>query len=317
MKKILLGIAALGLVGAVAGSATVAFYNDVERSTGNTFTAGGVELRVDSVSHYNSMICVDVGDTSPLYEWQPESGFSPLPGHFPEAGTECDGTWAETDLVEGVHTFFNFLDLKPGDEGEDTISLHVYDNPAWGQFLVEPVIDRDNTCTDPEQEAEGDGICQDPDGDGEIDNYLRFDGWVDQGAISGFQCGAQGPDNAQCTEDPTEGDNIYQDTEGPKFWDNELIGDLGPFDLAPVFATAYSLENCSSLGEIDGDTNYGECHGYAEDGRMVASVTYYFGLAWGLDLQETGNDAQTDTYSADLTFRVEQHRNNPNPFQPI
>ena len=64
----------------------------------------------------------------------------------------------------------------------------------------------------------------------------------------------------------------------------------------------------------DGYTNYDSCHGLAEDGRMVESTTYYFGLAWELPLNETLNDAQTDQYSADMTFQVEQHRNNPNPF---
>jgi len=63
-----------------------------------------------------------------------------------------------------------------------------------------------------------------------------------------------------------------------------------------------------------GHNDYGLCHGLARDGRMVGSTTYYFGLAWNLDLDGTGNEVQTDEYTADLTFRVEQHRNNPNPF---
>lgn len=305
----MLSLIGLGVVAALVGGATVAFYGDVERSTGNTFTAGGVELHVDSVSHYNNMVCTEVDENT--YQWQPEAGFDPSSDHFPQAGTDCDGTWGETDLVDGVHKFFNFLDLKPGDQGEDTISLHVYDNPAWGQFLVENVVDQDVTCTDPEQQAE-DGACAD-DADGEIDNYLTFTAWLDQGAIPGFQCGAQGPDNAQCDTDPTEGDNIFQDTE-VVFWDGVKAGDLGPFDLAPLLSSAYDSYGCADDGAVDGNTDYDVCHGYAADGRMVPSVTYYFGLAWDLPLDETGNDAQTDTYQADMVFRVEQHRNNPNPF---
>jgi len=309
MKKILLSLAALGVVGAVVGGATVAFYGDVETSTGNTFTAGGIDLKVDSVSHYNGMICTSEG-------WQPEGDTQVGPEHFPQPGAECDGTWAETDLQDGVQKYFNFLDLKPGDWGEDTISLHVYNNDAWGQFEIASTTDRDNTCTEPEQTAENNG-CVEPDGDGEIDNYLRFTGWVDQGSIPGFQCGSPDLGDAQC-EDPTEGDNIYQDdVEGPKFWDGTLIGDLGPFDLSEVLSAAYVVMDCENLGgAVDGHNEYGPCQGFAQDGRMVESTTYYFGLAWDLDLQETGNDAMTDTFGADMIFRVEQHRNNPNPFGP-
>jgi len=303
MKKILLSVATLVAAGAIVAGATGAFYGDVERSTGNTFTAGSIELLVDSTSHYDGMICTEVDDD--VYVWVEEGdGTSTYPELLGEA---CDGTWAETDLEGGVHKFFNFLDLKPGDYGEDTISLHVYDNDAWGQFVISSVVDIDNGCTDPEQEAEA-GACENPD-DGEIDDNLRFTGWIDQGLIPGFQ---NGGDNPQY--DPAEGDNEYQIEEGPKFWDNTLIGDLGPFNLSDVFELAY-LEWCTDPSfSPDGHNDYDYCHGFAEDGRMVASTTYYFGLAWDLDLDATGNEVQTDSYVADMIFQVEQHRNNPTPF---
>lgn len=310
MKKILLSVATIAFVGAAVAGFTGAFYKDVETSRGNTFEAGGLELLVDSESHYNSMVCTDMGDSVlPRYQWQPE--VTGVVVDYPVQGSECNGTWSETDLEEGVHKFFYFTDLKPGDEGEDTISLHVYDNDAWGQFIIDGVIDRDNTCTGPEIRVENETgtICVDPDGDGEIDNYLVFNGWLDQGEIPGFQNGGDDP-NA----DPTEGDNIHQDYEGPYFWENELISDLGPFDLAEVFSAAYEAY-CVGTGNPNGNNDYDVCHGFAEDGRMVKSTTYYFGLAWDFPLS-TDNDAQTDEYTADMTFQVEQHRNNPTPFQP-
>jgi hypothetical protein len=49
------------------------------------------------------------------------------------------------------------------------------------------------------------------------------------------------------------------------------------------------------------------------DGHMTASITYYFGIGWELP-DEVGNEAQTDIFSADMTFEVEQYRNNPTPF---
>jgi len=312
-RNLTLGLFALGTVGLIVGGATTAFYNDVERSTGNTFTTGGVNLRVDSTSHYNNMICTDMGSSAdPRYQWQSESGFTPTPDHYPVVGTACDGTWSETDLEDGVHKFFNFNDLKPGDFGEDTISLHVYDNPAWGRFLLENIIDSDNTCTSPEQSAES-GNCVENTGDGEIDNYLTFALWLDQGSIPGFQCGdlSASSNGAKCDTDPTEGDNIRQDTE-PVVNNKVLVSQLnaGSLELAPALSSVYQAFSCDVS---DGNTDYGVCHGLAEDGRMVPSVTYYFGVAWNLPLS-TGNDAQTDTFGADMIFQVEQHRNNPTPF---
>ena len=312
MKKILLSVATIAFAGAAVVGLSGAFYKDVETSTGNTFTAGGLELLVDSESHYNGMVCTDMGDVvDPRYQWQEPAGTEPA--DFPVKGSECNGTWSETDL-EDIHKFFYFTDLKPGDSGEDTISLHVYDNDAWGQFVIDGVIDRDNTCTGPEIRVEGEGVCVDPDGDGEIDNYLVFNGWLDQGETPGFQNGEDVPGSTPT--DPTEGDNIYQDYEGPYFWENTLIGDLGPFDLADVFSKAYLAYCVDDAYDSNGDNDYDVCHGFAEDGRMVKSTTYYFGLAWDFPLS-TGNDAQTDEYTADMTFKVEQHRNNPTPFQPI
>lgn len=301
----------IAIVAIIAVGATGAFYGDTETSTGNTFTAGAIDLRVDNVSHYNRMVCKASGTNgTTVYTWQPEVGFEPTPEHFPRTGDSCNGTWKETDLEGGVHTFFNFLDLKPGDEGEDTISLHVFNNDAWGQLVLDGIIDKDNSCTEPEQDME-EGNCDDEEEDnGEIDKYLAFTGWLDQGLTPGFQCGTV-PNNAMCSADPAEGDNEYQDEEGPKFWDETLIGNLGPFDLSQVLGAAYQIKRCE---DPDGNTNYEGCHGLAADGRMVKSTTYYFGLAWELPLDETENDAQTDQYSADMTFNVEQHRNNPNPF---
>jgi len=314
MKKILLSIATIVLVGSAVAGFTGAFYGDTERSTGNTFTAGSIELKVDSESHYNNMICTEQG-------WQPD-GTGETAG-FPEQGSPCDGTWEETDLEDGVQKYFNFSDLKPGDEGEVTISLHVYDNDAWGQFEFIPTRDADNTCTEPETTAENaennNTICSDPDGDGEIDENLYWTAWLDQGGIPGFQCGdprLNGTGGAGCERDPLEGDNIRNEEslfEFPLIWDNTLIGETGPFDLREVLSAAWALYGCE--GESgDGHNDYGSCHGLARDGRMVGSTTYYFGLQWDFPL-ETGNEIQTDSYITDMIFRVEQMRNNPNPFQ--
>jgi len=48
MKKILLSIATLGVAGAVVIGGTTAIFSDSEVSTGNTFTAGAIDLQIDN-----------------------------------------------------------------------------------------------------------------------------------------------------------------------------------------------------------------------------------------------------------------------------
>ena len=58
MKKILLSLGTIALVAAAAIGITTALFNDVETSTGNIFTAGSIDLKVDhSGAYYNGLFC--------------------------------------------------------------------------------------------------------------------------------------------------------------------------------------------------------------------------------------------------------------------
>lgn len=222
--------------------------------------------------------------------------------------------WSETDLKNGVHKFFSFKDIKPGDRGENTISLHVYNNDAWGGFTVKRVAnsDKDNSCTEPELGAEP--ACV-PSGEGELDDKMTGKVCLDQGATPGFQnVGPTGqPIDADENlggiqkPDPTEGDNICQDGEPVLGTQNGGFFDVF-YDLSSVLANAYSAAQCQVA---NGANNYGRCHGLAQDGRMVGSTTYYFAWEWMLP-PEVGNEVQTDSIDGDVVFNVVQHRNNPN-----
>lgn len=333
MKKILLSLSVVAAVAVVVVGATTAFFSDTETSTDNTFTAGAIDLKVDSTSHYNNMVCVGIPGQS---TWQPEPGFTPMPvpvDHYPQPGMACDGTWTETDLGL-THKFFNLRDVKPGDNGEDTISLHVYSNDSWGRFVISGVQDLDNTCTEPETEVgaaldpecdvENPGDTPSPDINGELAESISFYAWLDQGAIPGFQnVLANGTPNTGHI-DSTEGDNIQQcDREGtqPNGHCNEptviapgTVDEPGEIhNIWPALAAVYD-EYCDDNDDNDptGANGYGPCQGIAEDGRLVGSTTYYFGLAWNIPTT-VGNEAQTDSLSADLSFQAVQQRNNPVP----
>ena len=124
-----------------------AFFSDTETSRDNTFAAGELDLKIDNTSYYNGVL------------WP-------------------DTTWS---FDEDMKLFFNFMDLKPGDYGEDTISLHVQ-NDAYVCMSITKTADDDVTCTEPERSD--DPTCSEPNDDlfdGELGGLLQFIFWADDG----------------------------------------------------------------------------------------------------------------------------------------
>ncbi len=290
MKAIVTSLGMIVFVAAIVASGTGAFFNDTETSTGNVFTAGAIDLTVDSEAHYNGSIClpnlVTTGDLTD-YTWQGGVGYP--------VGLPCTGTWAAKDL--GAETFFNFNDVKPGDEGENTISLHITSNPAWACVDVDIVTNDDMSSNEPEL-ATGDATNTPDTMDGELAQNIKFASWLDQGVTPGWQ-GKEGTEGG----DDGEGDNVWQgDPAEPLLFSNKT----GP---------ASDVLGGKSYALADATTGFGP---------MTPNVTNYIGLAWcagtqvvdsGTDLitcdgSTLGNVVQTDSMEASIGFRVEQARNN-------
>lgn len=221
---ILASVIAIALVAAGVGMGTMAFFSDTETSTGNTFTAGKIDLVLDM--------------------------------------------WDGEKYVEynGVNMqVFDVEDLKPGDSGEVTISLHVYDNDAWiwADFSY---VEYENDRNEPEALVDGT-----PD-DGELAENMDILIWWDYGLIAGWQ---------GRTEDPKEGDNLYDPGE-PIFYEG-LQSDM------PV--------------------------GYHGPFVIVGCETVYMGILWSVD-SGVGNIIQSDSLVSAVTFYVEQLKNNPSPVGP-
>ncbi len=287
MKGIITSLGMIVFAGAVVAGGTGAFFSDTETSTANVFTAGAIDLKVDSQQHYNGNVCVlnkETGEEVPLYVWE---GKSP----YPKAGTACDGTWTETDLGL-THQFFDFDDVKPGDEGENTISLHVINNDAWMCADVKITENSDQTCVDPENDATGENdacVVEGANGtNGDLAQNLWFVAWNDNGVDA----------NNTPISGAVAGDNIHQ------------AGEVLLFEEGP----ASNVLNGGTLTIADSGTNT----------PIPGGSTQYIGLAWcaGTMTADTnsgtptcsggtmGNEAQTDSMKADITFRVEQSRNN-------
>jgi len=241
-KEILLSILAISTVVALVSGATYAYLNDTETSTGNTFTAGTLDLQID---------------------FQCER-----PG--------CDFSLRD---LEG-QAFFTECDIKPGDSKEVTISWHVYENNAWARLRLADIVEYENGCLEPEKEV--DGTCGTPGkGEGELDDYLTFTAWMDEGTYPGWQC----PDgnNGPCPADLQEGDNILNGVE------KIIVKDI-------------SVNQIISQG------------GIKLPGELEGSTTYYLGLKWSVP-SATGNIIQGDSLTGKIIMEVVQSKNNPLPWQ--
>src|SRR3989304_6136500 len=128
MKRSLLSLLVIGVVATAALGLSRSFFSDTETSSANTFEAGAIDLKIDNTSYLNRVL--NQGTT-----WTLDN----LPGHL----------------------FFNFNDLKPDDEGEDTISIHVNNNDAWVCMEMKLTSNIDNGCTEPET-TDGDPQCPSP-----------------------------------------------------------------------------------------------------------------------------------------------------------
>lgn len=67
MRKILVSLSIIGVVAAIAIGGTIAYFSDVETSTGNTITAGTIDLAVNSQNPFDSAV-VAIYDVKPSEE---------------------------------------------------------------------------------------------------------------------------------------------------------------------------------------------------------------------------------------------------------
>ena len=259
MNRIVLGIVILTFViSATAVGGTAAFFSDIESSEGNVFTAGAIDLRIDNESYYN-------GDISDTTTWVRPADLDDLEGPGPN----------------GTYLFFNFLDLKPGDEGEDTISIHVDTNEAYACMEMSLNEKLENGIIDPEAK-QGD-VSENL---GELQFGINFMWWLD------------------------DGDNVFETHEVPIITSslNNLDGfvvslsdtsDASLLDEPLDPGTTYYLAKAWCFGEltlnpVDQNEGASPLHdpGVLCDGSLVENI------------------AQTDSVGVTLAFSAVQARHN-------
>lgn len=266
MKRILFSFPIIAAVAFLAFGASRAFFSDTEKSLGNTLQAGAIDLKIDNTSYYNG-------------------------------ATSSATSWVLKDLTPN-DLFFNFTDIKPGDLGEDTVSLHVDTNDAWVCANIDITKNDDVSSTEPElldgdtQENTGDNF------DGELAQNLNFVFWSDDGdnvLESGEEVLTQGPASSIFGEVTwTIADSLTNNTL------NGVSGEPLAGNTTYYIGKAWCFGNLTLTplvqdGVGDARTPIGpEGPGLSCNGSLLNNIT------------------QSDLLMGDISFSAVQSRNNPN-----
>lgn len=283
MKKILISLSIVAAVAAVVVGATTSFFSDTETSTGNTFTAGAIDLGVDNTSYYNGVL-----NTGTSWGLDFDIDNTEFPGDNPLTLNVVENGYS----LPIVRQFFNFSDLKPGDWGEDTISLHVNNNDSWLCADVTLTKNDDVSSTEPELEVAGETQNTDSIFDGELASHLRFTWWAD------------------------DGDNVLENNEHA-IHSNVPLG-TGSVALADSLTNIWDDEDNALPGGSTRFIGKAWCFGNGN----VGSYPPQFPTGGDdntdptvrpviCDGSQESNITQTDSVMADIGFRAVQSRNNP------
>ena len=240
MKSARIGVRA-AIATLVAVVAISALLLNTQISSGYTFATGdGFNLKIDSHALYNGILV-------------PAS------------------TWALKNLVPGVDKFFNLNDVKPGDHGEATISLHVNKN-AWVCLDFKNLQSHDNGVNEPESHEDANGATS-----GELADGLEFFAWRD------------------------DGDDVFELGEKPIFGTTTQSASIILKDKTYAIAD-YKTGNPLTASS----TRYigiSWCAGDLSVNVATASVS--------CDGTALGNEAQTDSMSVDISIRAVPKNDKP------
>jgi hypothetical protein len=192
--------------------------------------------------------------------------------------------------------------LKPGDYGEDTISLHVDTNDAYLCANVTLTSNDDNGINEPEG---GDGDTTDGLGAGELAQNVNFMWWADDGdnvLETGENIISTGPIGALTLNEPypfalaDSDQNIWTGTGGPIKGNETLyIGKAWCFGSI----SASPLTDDDSVGNNPSQDNNGNTvAGEPIDGGYLCNGS------------QLNNITQTDSLTANVSFSAIQSRNN-------
>jgi len=120
---------------------------------------------------------------------------------------ERDFCAPDVGLINGDQIpVFTLDDVKPGDCGEVTISLHICDNPSWVWMNGELTANDENTVSEPEAGADGEGnaLGDDSDGpisgEGELADAIDVTVWYDENCNNILDADAEEAGDSVCVQ---------------------------------------------------------------------------------------------------------------------
>ena len=213
-RKLLAGLGAVGVASAGAGLGTTAYFNDTETFEGNTLTAGELDLKLD----YRATYAGGTGRIDEVNGWYPDFdvveeeegvyliGEAPSidePDAWEDEVQTRDFCLPDVGLVNGDEIpVFVLEDVKPGDCGEVTISLHICDNPSWVWMNGELTENAQNGYSEPELEALEDLelSTDDPEGDGQLADAIDVTMWYDENCNNVLDVDAEEAGDSVCVQ---------------------------------------------------------------------------------------------------------------------
>jgi len=177
-------LAALGVIGgasAGAGLGTSAFFSDGETFENDRLVAGEFDLMVDWQETYNGEPVEAFPDENgdgvqdPIRSRQELANDAGVPVDSPSVETDFRAQFANVP-DDMPRPLVDLDDLKPGDSGEVTFSLHLFDNPGYLDTVGRLLTNAEDGLTEPERD--------DPDENGgppgELADTIRATLWYDE-----------------------------------------------------------------------------------------------------------------------------------------
>lgn len=177
-------------------------------------------------------------------------------------------SWSLKDLVPSADKFFNFDDIKPGDDGNSTLSIHIQQNPAYVCLDFKNLQNEENGINEPESNDDLGATST-----GELGDLLEFFAWRD------------------------DGDNLFEVAEVPLFGAsttqtaNDLLNEKTYILADALHGPAYIAGSTHYIGIL-------WCAGDLEVDLATAEIS--------CDGSLVGNETQTDSMSVDVTLRAVQ-----------